>query len=314
MIGLNIFAVINTDFVGSLEVLQEAVNVKYSFVIGVMLLVYDVVINLTCEIELIWMCRWSLGKIIYILARYCGFVDAVVILYYSFSANLTTESCHMPFVIAVWCITFGIEICHCVLIVRTFVIWERNMLVLAYTCLFQLTGIVVKVIVISRMIKKVTFTPSLMPSLCACIPSLGTDTVLIVFCIDVVFEFQILILSLYKGFFRWKLLSTPLARTLYRDGFIYFAVLFCISVTNTFVNRLLFSTPYSMIVIIIQRVFHSILASRIIINLRSAVSERFESQFPTISMAVFQNGQTQSDVTTGQHISGSIEHHMYQLD
>ncbi|KLO12400.1 hypothetical protein SCHPADRAFT_941238 [Schizopora paradoxa] len=230
------------------HLLQEAVN--YSMVAGIMLLVYDVIIHLSSEIELIWLCRWSLGKVMYLLARYSAFVDASVILYYSFSVNLTTESCRTPYDAGVWCMTIGIAICHCVLILRTYAIWERSAVVLTYICLTQVAAVTIKAYMVTEALKSVTFTPSPMPIIAACLPSLGTNISNFTYCIDVALEFQLLCLSLSKGFFQWKCDSTPLFRTLHRDGFIYFAVLFCISLTNTIVNTRMFNAPYSAIVIL----------------------------------------------------------------
>ncbi|KLO12402.1 hypothetical protein SCHPADRAFT_419020 [Schizopora paradoxa] len=274
------------------HLLQGAVNVKYSFIAGFALLVYDVVINLSSEIELIWRCRWSFGKIIYILARYSGFVDAAFILYYAFSTNLTIESCRSPYVTLIkGCMLIGVAICHCVLVIRTFVIWERNISTLGFMCSILIVGFALKVYVIVKMLHDLTFAPSPMPAISACIPIQGSDTAFIIFCIDTAFEFQIVALTLYKGLFRWKSVSTPLIRTIYRDGFIYFAVILCISLANTLLCRRMFSTPYVSIAIMLHRIFHSILASRVIMNLRKAV---YEKPIPTISTAHFGDAEMQS--------------------
>ncbi|KLO10005.1 hypothetical protein SCHPADRAFT_943168 [Schizopora paradoxa] len=181
--------------------LQGAVNVKailfldpplgtFTLVAGVILLAYDVIINLSSEVELIWHCRWSFGKLLYVLARYSGSVDAAAILYYVFATNLTAESCHIAFGFIEWCFIIGVAICHCVLVVRTFVIWERNFFILAYISLIQAAGIAVKVYVIAQAGKQTTFTLSPIPTIAACIPSAGTGDAFITFCVDVAFEFR----------------------------------------------------------------------------------------------------------------------------
>ncbi|KLO04345.1 hypothetical protein SCHPADRAFT_947768 [Schizopora paradoxa] len=161
---------------------------------------------------------------------------------------------------------------------------------MVYICLIQVAAIAIKAYMVVEALKSVTFTPSPRPSIAACVPALGTNINIFTYCIDVALEFQLLCLSLYKGFFQWKCNSTPLIRTLHRDGFIYFAVLLCISLTNTIVSARMFNAPYSAIVIVHQRVFHSILASRVIINLRKAA---LEERFSTISTAIFRDREVQ---------------------
>ncbi|KLO12398.1 hypothetical protein SCHPADRAFT_941236 [Schizopora paradoxa] len=266
-------------------------------VAGIILLVYDVIINLSEEIELIWLYRWSFGKVIYILTRYSVFVDAVVILFYSFSAELAVKSCHVPYDLAVCSIIIGIAICQCVLVVRTYAIWERKTIVLAYLCIIQGASFAIKAVIAVQTLKSNTFIHSPEPTIAACISSLSTRNTFISYCVDVGFEFritppEILCLSLYKGFFQWRSISTPLAHTIYRDGFIYFVVMFCISLADVVVTTKMFNSPYSAVVIVVQLVFHSIFATRIIINLRKVVAEK---HFPTtISTVSFRDRQSRS--------------------
>ncbi len=42
---------------------------------------YDTLINLSGEIALIWLQRWSIGKILYIVTRYSSFLDAGLLLW-----------------------------------------------------------------------------------------------------------------------------------------------------------------------------------------------------------------------------------------
>ncbi len=42
---------------------------------------YDIAINLSDEVSLIWRQRWSVGKVLYILTRYTALFDAVVLLW-----------------------------------------------------------------------------------------------------------------------------------------------------------------------------------------------------------------------------------------
>ncbi|KLO16039.1 hypothetical protein SCHPADRAFT_901857 [Schizopora paradoxa] len=263
--------------VDAFDLLLQAVNVKYSFVIAVTLLIYDTIISLPDEINLIWSQCWSFGKVFYILTRYLNFLDTATILWYSFDPKLTIESCRRLYETGMWLITIGITICHVVLVVRTYAIWERSHSILAYLISIQIATFVIEVFQLDQAVKSITFTPSPVPTIVPCIPTLGNNGMFRVFCIVLGFEGNILCLLFYKAVSQWRRDSTPLIHALYRDGFIYFAVLFAISLSNTVVVLKFFESPYYYVTIQLQRVFHSILASRLIIKLRKVMASKESS-------------------------------------
>ncbi|KLO09664.1 hypothetical protein SCHPADRAFT_931034 [Schizopora paradoxa] len=263
-----------SDILEDIKFVAQAVNVKYSFVVAIALVVYDTIVKLPDEINLIWLQRWSFGKAFYILARYSNFLDASLVIWYSFDASLTTESCRSLYEAEMWSATFGIAFCYVILVVRTYAIWERKSLVLVYLFSVQLITFIIEAIQVDEAFKAMTFAPSPVPTIVPCIATLGNNRMFTVFCIMLGFEFNILCLMLCKGFFQWRRDSTALIHTLYRDGFIYFVVLFASSMVNAIVISKFFNSPYFYVTIQLQRAFHSILASRLILNLRKVIAEK----------------------------------------
>jgi len=255
-----------------IHLLSQAVNVKLSFVAGVVLLMYDTVVNFTDEVNLIWLQPWSVGKVMYLLTRYCGFFEAFWILWYSFDTNLTPDSCRKVYQIAVWSMTFGIIVCQVVLIIRTYAIWERRITILLYLCSIQAVAIIIISFELNQSNQSVIFVPSPSPTTVPCVPTLSNNKLFVVYCCVMGLELNILCLSLVKGLSQWRRDSMPLVRTLYRDGVVYFAVLFTISMTNVIFITTTFYSPYYYLLAEPQRVFHSVLAARLIINLRKSVA------------------------------------------
>ncbi|KLO06538.1 hypothetical protein SCHPADRAFT_946010 [Schizopora paradoxa] len=70
---------------------QEAF-VKYTAVAMITLLAYDTIISISDEINNIWEQHWSLGKALYLLARYSSFIDIVPVLWYTFTASSTHKA------------------------------------------------------------------------------------------------------------------------------------------------------------------------------------------------------------------------------
>ncbi|KLO09663.1 hypothetical protein SCHPADRAFT_943475 [Schizopora paradoxa] len=282
--------------------LVQAVNVKYTFVSAVVLLLYDTIINFTDEVAFIWLHSWSVGKILYIVTRYGCFFDAVVVLWYSFSTTLTSGSCRVLYEMTNWSMTFGVIMCQSVFIIRTYAIWERRNSILAYLCLVQVTAIISSIIELNQSNRSSVFVSSPSKAIVPCMPILGNNKLFICFSIVMVVEFNILCLSIVKGFSQWRINSTPLVHTLYRDGFVYFAVLFSISLINLILVLKTFNTPYFYMLAEPQRVFHSILASRVIINVRKTLSDK-ESPVSSKILGSFQVKQNRSfDITSGLNL------------
>jgi len=127
--------------------LTEAVNVKFSFLAGAFLLVYDTAINFADEVNHIWLERWSVGKVMYIVSRYCTFIDVFFVIWYNFSATLTTDSCRSVYEVIMWTYTFGIIASELILIVRTYAMWDRSTLVLLYLSMIEMACLIYYILI-----------------------------------------------------------------------------------------------------------------------------------------------------------------------
>jgi len=262
--------------IGELELLahalSQAVNVKYTLVSAVILLLYDTVIGFSDEIIFIWRQRWSFGKVLYIITRYGCVVDAVTILLYSFSPELSPESCSIVYQFGNWMLTIGINTCQVVFLIRTYAIWDQKMPILAYLCVIQVVSIIVSLAFLTQSNETVTFGLSVFPTIVSCVPTLGNNRLFINFCVVSIVEFNFLCALLARGLSQWQRVSSPLIHTLYRDGVVYFAALFLVCLINVSFVLKEFNSPYFYIATEHQRVLHSIFASRVIINVRKAIS------------------------------------------
>jgi len=247
---------------------SQAVNVKFTFVAAITLQLYDIAINLADETTLIWRQRWSVGKVLYLLTRYTALFDAVILLWYNFYPGHAVDTCRLSYTIAFWSMVIGIICSEVVLILRTYAIWGQNLIVLVYLGSLQVVIIILSIRFNYEAVKSITFVSSPLPAIVSCLPISGNGKMSIAYCCVMVAEINVLVLSLYKGLSQWKRDSTPLVHTLYRDGVLYFAVLFSITVANAVIIIKMYNTPYYYILTEMQRVLHSILASHLIMNVR----------------------------------------------
>ncbi|KLO18748.1 hypothetical protein SCHPADRAFT_924988 [Schizopora paradoxa] len=260
------------ESMSDVELLMETVNISYAYFAAGALVVYDIAICLGDEINFIWTQKWTSGKIVYILTRYWGVLDSIAIMIYIFFPLSAPDSCKAVYNLVAWTAKPGVIICSMVFVFRTYAIWGRSLYVLAYLSLIQVVYIFVLVFSLIQSNEYLTFPLSPIPNIVPCMPTPGNNKLFILFCYNMIFEFNVLCLSLYKKFFHWRGGSTRIIHTLYRDGVLYFAVLFSISLANVILVVTMFASrsPYYLFLVAIQDVLHTILTSRILLNLRKA--------------------------------------------
>jgi len=190
----------------------------------------------------------------------------------NFDPELSPDSCRVVYQFANWTLTLGIHICQVVFLIRTYAIWDQKMPVLACLCVIQLVSIIVCLFLLMQSNETVTFGLSVFPTIVPCIPTLGNNRLFIDFCVVSIVELNFLCALLVRGLSQWRRVSSPLIHTLYRDGIVYFVILFLICLINATFLLKEFNSPYFYIASEHQRVFHSIFASRVIINVRKAFS------------------------------------------
>jgi len=158
-----------------------------------------------------------------------------------------------------------------ILILRTYVIWDRNVIVLIYLSAMQAISIAVIIFQLDQSLKSLIFIPSPSPAVVPCVPMLGINRMFSVYLVVMGVDLNLLCMTFYRGLSQWQRDSVPLIHTLYRDGIYYFVALFALSLANAIVIFKLFDSPYYYIMSEEQRVLHAILAARLIINLRKEV-------------------------------------------
>lgn len=248
---------------------NQAVNVKYSFLAAVVLQFYDVTISMSDEVSFIWSQRWSVGKLLYLFTRYTAVFDSIAVIFYLWYQG-SVQACRTAHGIVFWSYMIGVILAEVVLCVRTYAIWEQNRIILVYLFTLQVVFIAISTVFNKQAFESITFSASPAPGIIPCITSVGNGRTSVAYSCVIASELNVLVLSLYKGLKQWRRDSSPLVHTLYRDGVMYFAVLFSISVVNVVVLSTLFHTPYNNLLTGMQRVFHSVLASHLIMNVRKA--------------------------------------------
>ncbi|KAF8582171.1 hypothetical protein K439DRAFT_1661960 [Ramaria rubella] len=245
-------------------------------VASIIILIYDYLLTVKMEVELVWGTPWNVGKVLYLLTRYCVFVDSMMLAFFHFASgeNVSPRTCSLVYQISGWFIFWGGCLAEIVLIFRTWAIWgQKRKVALGLPILLIIVviplGFLTRIGLTSVTYADVSELP--IPNLQSCFITKNDDiTILWDYVVILAFETVILVLTLIKGFQHYRHTTSSLVSTLYQDGILYYVYLLLLSIANVLFLALVEGKTGATL-ILMQRVFHAILTGRILLHLRMAV-------------------------------------------
>ncbi|KAH8115710.1 hypothetical protein DFH11DRAFT_1742730 [Phellopilus nigrolimitatus] len=283
--------------------------VQYVNIASVAVLVYDYLITFGDEVELIWKSKLNTGNILFFATRYPAFIDTSFMLVYLFHSNLGTNLCNKFYNASTYSFGVCVIIAGVIMSLRTYALWGRSRYILSTLISVTLLSFVIFIIAYIRSASGSTIWRSTVPEIIPCVllTTANVNVTFLIFTGLMSLECVIVFLTLWKGVKEWRdnIQPGPLLTIFYRDGLMYFFCLFgtltkhpserrlngsnfplALSMAN-FMILLRDSTSgdYYDLLIMMQRVFHSMLSSRIILNLRSVSAETGVNDYWRVPLA-----------------------------
>ncbi|KAG2019639.1 hypothetical protein CC2G_005058 [Coprinopsis cinerea AmutBmut pab1-1] len=252
----------------------------------------DFLETLEREITLIWSMNWNWVKCLYAVNRTTAFAALVVSVYAQQQSKW--QMCK-PLAMAIAVLmAISIAASEALLFLRVWAFALRSRGVMVFLTLFLVTMITGSVTCSIAFSQTLRFIPSPVPSMTGVCLAIEAKLKYIIACFALIFaeQFVVMITCIIVGMRRhhhgWGVKS-PLVRTLFIDGVVYFVVLSALALTNV----ILFSTPNAreFSTATIQGVLHSLLATRMLLNLRQLGFEGPDSttagrSLPKVSHAI----------------------------
>ncbi|KAG7089069.1 hypothetical protein E1B28_010779 [Marasmius oreades] len=251
------------------EALGHQQIIAHVDVFNATLLVYDVIINLPLEIELVWKRKWSYLTVLYILQRYIPFFDtAGVTLHHHFGTNLSPHTCTLDYSIAAWSYVVGIVLSEILLTLRVWAVWERSTPVAIGLVVYFLACWVPCYVFLAQFLSAMEFAVLPFPNFRGCFISGGSHVLYLCWVLLMVYDTGTLIMILIPGISAYRRGGrSELVKTVYRDGVVYYALIFLISTINVII---VLTLPADLVHLLssFERVLHSLLTSRAILHIR----------------------------------------------
>ncbi|KAF4585293.1 hypothetical protein EYR40_002130 [Pleurotus pulmonarius] len=215
--------------------------------------VYDYIITFDLEVSLIWFYHsgWSWTSALFMLNRYLPFVDTV---------NGLWPPAHWHGV--------KLTIPQVILTIRTWAIWHRDRKLAVVLLLFFAAVWGPTFAVMTIFTRSLEFGPAPFPGFVGCNFVAANQILFVTWALLMVYEAGILVLMAYRAYVGWSNGggNTALFTAVYRDGILYYLYLFVLSLVNIIVIKVF--PKYIILLAAVERVVHSVLASRVILHIR----------------------------------------------
>jgi len=243
------------------------------YVASAVILLYDLILTLHLEISLVWFSRWNYTKVLYLLTRYIPFAANALIIYSHLTPSPSSTICAGGFHAAGWLYLVGLDLAEVILAIRTWACWGRNKWVgiglAVWTLLYQVPA----VIFMYKFLASLQFES---PVLNNCFV-VGSNRLLwgnwLVFLLGEGVTLVLMVIFAYRTSREGN--NTPLVKLIYRDGLIFYVYLFCVTSINIALTLTL-DNAFVALVSPVQSAIHSVLTTRIVLNIREAASQRLD--------------------------------------
>lgn len=228
-------------------------------------LLFDYCITFDSEVRWVWGRKWCIVRIAFVISRYVPIATFVMYLYYTVKSPLGGIPKPGRYIAVTGTLnTLNAAAADVMLVARTqaFCGWGKGIItaiILCSTAVITVTVIIINVV--------------------ACKPGNAiqygvegeehANIVSIAYGLLMIYQLVLMSLTLHKRFNFYRQESTPLVVTVYRDGVIYMLCIILASMINC-IGIVVLPSPYTFIFYGPQSVVHSVLASRILFNLRAA--------------------------------------------
>ncbi|KAF9219681.1 hypothetical protein BS17DRAFT_381266 [Gyrodon lividus] len=237
---------------------------KYSNVAGLAILIFDFVITIEDEVQWVWGRSWDATRVIFTMSRYLPFLGMGMTAYSALRSS--SEPCS-PGLEENVLHTIGIIAAELLLVLRTYAFWQGNKRLLYGLLTYGVATVGAAVAIIvspNQLIPGGQASPG-------CVLEASRNGAF-VYALLLLYEIVILCLTAYKRFHDYRGVRMSTVRTIYRDGMFYIVCIISITLANVILD-FAFPLQYSDLLDIAQIALHSVLASRIMFNLRRSAHD-----------------------------------------
>ncbi|TFK63341.1 hypothetical protein BDN72DRAFT_329309 [Pluteus cervinus] len=231
---------------------------------------YDLLLTLGSEIDLLWPSKWTLMKVLYLLQRYLPLIDMVIVtIIWQFWEVSDLQACKILFHGFDWSYLVGMTLSEIVLTLRTLAVWGNTTRIRIILFIFSL-GCMVP-LYWAKAVESFRYHSIAIPGM-YCFVTSGPEKRYIFWVLLTAYDTSLLILIATPAFRAYKasriIQQSQLSQVVYKDGVLYYLYLVALSAINIILNLKFPDSDATLAAISVQRVLFSILTSRVVLHIR----------------------------------------------
>ncbi|KAF9473935.1 hypothetical protein BDN70DRAFT_348524 [Pholiota conissans] len=269
--------------------LLDIQTLKYTQLASSVIIIFDHLITLGQEVELIWQSTWTLGKILFLLNRYYALGGIVFNNYAIFRHTVDESVCMALYRWQGWTGLIACMLAEAILQMRLYALYSLSKKFLAFILTCWIACLTISGYVMYTSLAVLTTTPIVIPGGMFCLAN-NISPHFYVFWIPMLsFEFLLCLLAVIRGFQTYRsngsLFRTgrKLVGILIRDSVVYFFVICATYLTCLLIWIL---APVNLIGVPIgfALAMSCVLTNRVVLNVRSINRDLKESRLPTVNI------------------------------
>ncbi|KAF7776822.1 hypothetical protein Agabi119p4_5215 [Agaricus bisporus var. burnettii] len=249
--------------------LQEEMRTNSVDLAAISILVFDWLLLLNTEYELIWKAEWKLNKFLYLLVRYTPFFDTILVLLRHHLFTMPAPVCQGAFRAIAFIAVIGILAAELILTIRTWAVLGKGkkLTLIIFPSYAATCAVIATTLTIHAVNVRQDASPA--PKVIGCTLTSSTNQILsVMYVFLMVYDGALLAVMTIRAISVFRNRGTSeLVRVVYRDGLVYYVYLFVLSLLNLIV-LLSFPTGYELLLLILERVMHAVLACRVVLHIR----------------------------------------------
>ncbi|KAF9450321.1 hypothetical protein P691DRAFT_773972 [Macrolepiota fuliginosa MF-IS2] len=190
--------------------------------------VYEWMITLDMEIRLIWRCKWSFTKAVYLLNRYLVIADFVLHCFRSYGEYV--PACKPLFQATAVIYIVGLFLSEYTLAVRVCVVWKMNRIVIAFLTSVCVIGFIWTLTSFFIMLHSVEFFT--FPPFSGCLSEIEGSTLWINYLLLLIYDVAMLVLIAYPTIRGYRSIyeHTDLVKHVYVEGVLFYVYLLVVDI------------------------------------------------------------------------------------
>jgi len=248
--------------------------IDYMFVSASAVFIYDYILTLHLEIKLVWLSLWTYTKVLFLLIRYLGVINAFLYPLEQTLLDISAETCKVIYPLSAWLTLFQGFFSEAVLCIRTWAVWRRNKTIGVVLVGLQLASLISQCIVVSKLLHSVGFAPPLYLGFRGCFaPSYTPTDLWLNYLLLAIVQAVVLAMMVVSAVMSYQRgLRSELLHVVHRDGVLFYVYLLCLSTLNL-IAVLVLPVDLRAMLIPLQNFMYPILTSRIVLNIREVSTQ-----------------------------------------